>query len=241
MISVSQIKTAKQCLRKWGFRALARLPSVPSPAMQFGIDGHEQIERWLDHGIVPDQLTPFGRLAVGGLPLLPRPGEALVEVDFTGAKKGEGHRPVEIEGVPMVGYIDVLGIRDGLPCVWDHKFTGRPDMAFTSETLVDDVQAITYGHVALRLLPADAVRLCWVYYPRNSKRVVFPVDATLGRDDVRDRFRKRVLPMAKLLHKIRESGGQWDAQIVNERIPCDPAGCDFSGRFCDYSQHCSFR
>lgn len=180
-----------------------------------------------------------------GIPHLPQPGHCLCECDLTGRPKPEqGHgQTITIDGVPFIGYIDVLGLSGDMPIVIDHKFTGRPELALTPETLPHDVQAIIYGYAATRLFGADRCWLRWLYYPKSGGRLPFPVDVELGRAQIEDSFWTSVYPAAKFLHdfaqrapllKPDQAGMSWLQQI-----PCNPESCDWVGKWCDYANYCN--
>lgn len=213
--------------------------------MQFGIDGHGEAEGWLLHGTTPDQSKEYGRLAADGIPFLPKPGTCHVEIGLDGKTRVEGGPPgfVEIWGVPYVGYLDVLTVEEGEPLVIDHKFTGRPEFALTVDTLRKDEQGIMYPFFASLLLPGSAyVRSSWIYYPRGSKRKVFPVKDRRSVQDIHQAFAREIHPRALQLHQIKQAAPTGPSIAwVNQALPCDPGACDFTGVYCDFANHCSFR
>jgi hypothetical protein len=259
MISASQLSSARKCPRKWAYKSIAKVPYEPGAAAKFGIEGHAQAERWLATGEPPDQLTAAGRLATEGIPFLPRPGEALVEVDFSGATGRGRPNPVIYDGIPFVGYIDALAVVDGHPLVIDHKFTRSPQYALTvepactcggaphdehcqpRELLRENEQGIMYPFFAARLLgERDRVSSRWIYYPRNKQRV-FTVDDCVGVDELTETMHSRIIPLARLLHGIRQRAPSRSVEWVGSAVPCDPKACDWVGKFCDYADLCQFR
>lgn len=241
MISPTQLRSARGCLRRWAFKSIAKVPYEPGPAAQFGLAGHGHAEHWLLTGTPPDN-SPPGRLMAEGIPHLPRPGTAHVEIDFTGRRRIEGAppNPIWVEGVPFVGWIDWLDQVEDLPRVGDHKFTGRPDLALTPTTLREDEQGILYPFVAGQLWPhrPRAVYSRWLYYPK-TKANVFPVDDCRPLDEIVDALHVRILPLAKQLYAIRQRVGTQSIAWVGAEIPCSPDACDWTGVRCDFAHLCS--
>lgn len=238
MISPSQIVSFQKCPRKWALKSLAKIPYEPGPAAQFGITGHGYAEAWLLRAEAPPQDAP-GRLMSEGIPYLPRPGTALVEIDFLGQRNRRGNA-LEIDGLPYLGYLDVLSLHEGRPRVTDHKFTSRPDLAHTVDTLRKDPQGILYPLVASILLGSDGAHSRWLYYPRTGRNV-FPVDDYRTIGELHAAFHEYIVPTARLIKAYRDVAPTHDSAWVQLNVPCNPNICDWSGKWCDYGHICTMR
>jgi len=179
LLSPSQVNTAIDCRRKWGFSYIDGIKEPPTVAQAFGLALHEIAEGWLRDGIAPDLSTPEGMLFAKGLGFLPLPAKHL-EV--------EGAFRFEDGDLAWRGLIDLVTPRGDTVRVTDHKTTSNFRWAKNSTTLRDDTQAIIYGkHIAERN-DLDRVEIQWIYYLKGKRPQAREVIATLTREEINDRY-----------------------------------------------------
>jgi hypothetical protein len=143
--SVSAMQKADSCLMSWRLKYVERLPDKPpSRGQKRGTEGHKRIETYLKTGV--NVLDP---LELKGLPYMPEPNvrpdgtphplPVLVEEHF-----GQP-TPLLTEGVPMVGYMDLVNPRvllaePGVLEITDWKFKGKrsiQEFGVSAEDLID--------------------------------------------------------------------------------------------------------
>jgi hypothetical protein len=214
-ISASALETARGCLRKWAWTAIAGLPRTSTPAAEEGTRIHAVLEEYLTTGRT-DLHSREGRILTPALAYLPRYGEASPEVHWT-TLDGQFH-----------GFIDA----EAPGRLWDLKTTGNLLYAKTPETLRTDVQALLYAHSHLERHDVPEVRATWVYTRRTPERPsALPVDTTFRRDDV-----------AAAVESIRTDA---ERLVQLRRDKTDPMGlapnpeeCSRYGG-CPYQDHCT--
>ena len=156
--SASQVDTFQGCNRKWWFNKIMGLEIPQHPSAAIGSAVHAELEGYLtgEHGI--DKLGP---IALTALPFAPRPETVYVERSIEDLK-------LEAHGLPALGYIDVLNLKDDPPEVLDWKTTGSLQWAKTADDLLRNVQMTVYAKAthamfdSLGLAPPDAVRVTHV-------------------------------------------------------------------------------
>lgn len=201
--SASQVRTAEDCLRKWGFDKLDRIPRIPHPSAALGSAVHAQLEVYLRDGTPLDLLTPAGRIAMAGVHLLPKP-PFLVEtrLDF------------ELDGVPFVSFVDILS--PGV--VHDHKTTGDLRWCLTVDELQGDTQGTLYAHAT------GSTELHWIYYRTREPHRAIDVTAKVDRMKSDDRL-ERTARIARTLRTIVEAPPARGAI----ELPPNPDACDRYG------------
>lgn len=227
-VSASQIKTFRDCPRKWGFQKLDGLQDPPGKAAQFGSEVHAVLEHLLQPGAgeVPEKFSTRAiRLASKGLHLYPDKVDK-VEEKFT----------LEVDGVVLTGFIDAQWFEEGTPVICDHKTSSDPaKWGLNPKTLGHDVQALIYASKALDAGVYPQVHLRWVYYPTRGKGAPFPVDVVLPRAEVE----KRIQPVLETAREITEIRGSFErAEIEGAKdLQADPSSC---GKFggCPFADVC---
>lgn len=211
------------CKRRWAAKALGGIKKE-TPAQAFGTKLHGYAEAYLQFGTVPDQMTPEGRLMVEGIPFLPKRRLAEDEV--------EGEISFELGGVQWIGYYDWR--ENDVRLIGDHKSSADPKKwGLTSDQLQDDLQACMYSFGT----GWDETRLKWVYYAKKSK-TAYPVEATVTHAQALRVMEKHV-PIAQEMQRwFNEYPEQQSIDELNA-IPCNPAACGYTGRNCDFSEHCT--
>ena len=127
-ISPSQIKTWRQCRRKWWYEKVAKIRQPSTKSQQLGTDVHELLEHYVEHGkVLPDTLA--GEIARAALPMVNM--DAKCEHQFT--------IPL-IDDIVATGRIDFTNVG----VIEDLKTTSDMRYAKSSEELRSDPQAIIY-------------------------------------------------------------------------------------------------
>lgn len=145
-VSASQLYNYRECERLWWFVSVLGLETPQRASAALGTEVHAHLERYLDAGTPPPD-TASGKIARSGLSLLPEPGTVFTEVKI----KDDEHnwpRP-EIAGIPVNGFVDVLGLSGAVPLVLDHKTTSNLKYAKREAELLKDPQILIYGKFAL--------------------------------------------------------------------------------------------
>lgn len=192
------------CLRQWYFKYVQRLPDSPPGKGQLrGIQGHGRIEKYLRHSInVLDERERLG--IVRGL--IPTPGPDLLVEEHFGTPT-----PLLAQGVPMVGYIDLINPRflsEGVLDITDWKFKASIEKyGASADDLVDPtseagIQMIGYGawaHAAQGRfpLPFDRVRLRHATFQTQGAQDVAQVEKTVTLQSLPDSWEivtRRIIP-----------------------------------------------
>ncbi len=224
LLSASQLGTADQCERKWGYTYLDGIRSPSTASQQLGTDVHTCAEEWLGKGTPPPQ-NKAGRIFTKGVALLPVPGDhVLVEHAFR-----------FVDG-PLVwrGFIDFIDTSTTPIKVGDHKTTKNLRYAMDAQQLSTDNQGIIYAKVAMDKFNVDQVQLEWVYYPTTGKNTLpKKVSVVVGRDHVEKHYKTlRMKGVSLLDHKRNVSSGV-DLQV--EKFP--HPGCRAYGG-CTFQEAC---
>lgn len=157
--SPSQFETASDCLRKWWFQKVLRLPTPIRGALELGDVFHECCERWLladdtgrDAQGNPVEVFPEGwdtRISFGEAALVKKLISKMIE---GGVLRRVPGRKVELgfqvpvldnKRASMVGFVDLLtpfGIED-------HKTSKSPRYLVSQKGLLENLQMLCYGHV----------------------------------------------------------------------------------------------
>src|SRR5215471_11673083 len=219
-LSVSQIETARTCMRKWAFNKIDGLLDEPKPAAILGQSVHDQLEHYLRDGRPIQAHTNPGRIAVIGARFLPPPKTPGMEV--------EKYFRIEIGPALFRGYMDVFLAPDDirrrmLPTVMDHKTTGNFSWAKTQEFLeTEDVQAGVYAHWAMTEYGTTACDLQWTYFKTTGAASAFPVNALMTRTQA-DVILEGVVDTAERMHKVMRTCSR-----ALDVTP-DPSGCEAYG------------
>lgn len=227
-VSPSQIKTWKECPRKWGFRYVDGMESPSTKAAALGSTVHSILESWLRDGVPPDESTRAGKIAAGGLRFLPAPGEA---------EHVEWSMMFDFGGILFRGIVDLVFEDEAGPVVSDHKTSSDPARwGLSPPEMPTDVQALTYSIGVLDLTGADAVGLQWTYFPtRGSPTNGFPVTARITKGTARENFETIVFPSARAIVDTMDRHKR-DGIKAND-LPANPAACgNFGG--CPFAAYC---
>lgn len=230
-LSPSQIKTWKDCHRKWGLLYVDKRPSKPNRYAQFGTAMHSVAESWLDKSkmMVPSQKTQEGRAFLAGIHHWPSP-------EFVDAV--EGHIETQTMVSKYHGYRDVEFFDQdlGLWIVGDHKSCGSFDYALTEEDLLTDEQAMIYLRSVMDRKQVDQAGARWVYYKRTAPHGSKRVQLVVLRDHVERVFAEQIDPVASEIHAAYEqSAVDYVERPLKTGMAFDPnalscskfGGCEF--------------
>lgn len=160
--SATQIDMWNLCKAKFGFRYVDKIKGQNKFAAR-GAETHLHLENWLIDGIEPPLDDRYGVLARTGLKHLPLPGEAFIE---------RGFKFISPQGYSYIAYLDIEFFDKliSMPVVGDHKTTTDFKWNHTSESLVQNVQAVLYSNISFVNWQRDEVLLRWVYYKDQKNR-----------------------------------------------------------------------
>lgn len=246
--SVSAVQRFLACPRAWWLRYVARVPDKPpSRNARLGTAGHARWQRYLETGD-DRELAGSERvvLAKGWAPPLPLPRSTCLAEVAIHTTEGGLISPLQIDGVPLVGYVDVVDRdpgdvvdRDAL-LVQDWKYKGDIDQYVAcSEDLVDPgtdagIQMIGYAL-------AVAAREDW---PGTTIELRHVTMGLTGSPDARI-TRARLAPAQagvawlKVVDRVAARGGLREVARLPrwQDVPCDRSHCDRYGG-CAYRARC---
>ena len=161
-LSASQLNTAQQCLRKWGFAYLDKVKGPSTAAQTLGKRLHTIAEEWLQTG-KPPKPCPISRMFTVGIKHLPRPGKhLLVEHEFL-------FQDEKSKKLFWKGFIDCVNPEASPPLIIDHKSTKALRWMKTPADLMLDPQAIIYAKYWCEKHDLTEVECQWVYYQTEGK------------------------------------------------------------------------
>jgi CRISPR/Cas system-associated exonuclease Cas4 (RecB family) len=150
-----QIKTWKQCRRKWWIIYMAGVEPEPSKYALHGKVVHAKAEAYLKGGGAPGE---FVAPVVG---LLPSPGSGEVEAELLDHDS------------PLLARVDWIGMVDGVLTILDHKTSKTKKR---EKALRRDSQAMLYAWISMTVHLVESCRLRWVWY---DDQTVTEIDVTL--------------------------------------------------------------
>ncbi len=221
--SASQVDLWNACKRKYGFKYVDKIKGQNKFAAR-GSETHLHLENWLIQGIEPPLDDRYGRLARTGLKHLPLPGEAFIE---------RGFKFISPSGISYLAYLDIEFFDKliSLPVVGDHKTTTDFKWAHTSESLVQNVQAVLYSNISFVNWLVDKLMLRWVYYKDLKNRPTSKkVEALATRADMSAKLAK----IDAIAEEIALHG--LTAKQAKD-LPKNPLMCDQYGG-CPYREIC---
>lgn len=229
-ISPSQVKTAKLCMRKWGFEKLDGDVQPSGPAAEFGGHVHLRMETYFSTGVHPYDGSPASEVAQTGLPHWPRYGEVKFDIEL--------HINTTFRGIDFHGYQDIgfFDPESGLYVVGDHKTTSDFKWALTSNDLDRNPQALIYAHAAMQRHAVDSVELRWVYMRTRGAKQSRVSRLVVDRGIVERGLDEMVVPVARLIKKAREE--QQESGITAMDLPFNPGACNHYGG-CPYKHRCN--
>ena len=239
--SPSQIKTWRDCKRKWTFKYIARKPDKSTPYAKLGSYIHKQLERYLQNGwmqrgpgLAIELEMPNGKtkqwshddivaIMLPGIIHLPSPGVARTERRFE-IDLGELGK--------MIGIKD-FAYFESLPIVGDHKTSSNFSYALEPETLIVDPQGVIYAKHEMIETRAPEILGRWIYYATSGRPKAKCVEAKFLLDQNEELWHG-VLDDAREMHQLKKQ-----LAPPNE-VPCNLEACEKYGGcpfkpFCDRS------
>src|SRR5579859_1850634 len=180
--SVSALNTFVECNRKWFLKYVEHKPDKPqSAAQQRGTEGHKRLEHYLRTG--QDVLDPLEKKAIEWLP---KPGIDL----YLEHPIHEGTAKLSFDGIPIVGYIDLLDPRDPLRVkIVDFKFNSNVEKYGATASEIKSIhnakgrQVLTYGAWARLAFPRAQEGVVSLAQFQTKGRAYFePVSAKIDLD-----------------------------------------------------------
>lgn len=239
-VSASQIKTYRECVRKWALEKIGGLRGPETESQKLGKDVDDNyLQPYLRDGKPIDKSTRAGAIAASGLDWLPPPKWRGLEVQ----KKVELVSPTR--KFQYLGYKDLWlpfggqpGFSDDLPVVADFKTTKSiRKYALNEEGLRKDPQAIIYATNAILETKSKEINLSWLYLQTEGPaRLALPTQITLHTDEVAHRFagiEKDGLEIVRLWGEKPEGmdGVDYALTLPGNRNACgNYGGCPFQHR-----------
>lgn len=220
IVSTTMLESWKRCPRYFAWRYIAHIQGEPSASVVLGRDVHKILAQYITDGTMPED-TKAGKVASGGLHLLPPPKERTYKVWI------EEPLYFKFEDTNYMGIVDYLDLFKQI--IFDHKTTSDFKWVKTQADLMEDTQAILYTAIALAW-KLERPALAWIYYKTRGKPEGRRVDVPeiSGFDE-------------KFLRLHEESKQLLDAlnTISNPlQLPCNVQGCGLYGG-CEYQSYCS--
>ena len=224
-VSASQIKTYKDCPRKWYFQKIVGLPTPSTASTDLGKEVHSVIEAWLRDGIeIPN--SPIGEIAKAGLPLLPPRTEDLsIELAL------HEDLPIKTSPVDIVGYIDVIHKNGDEITIIDHKTTSSKKYTKKSVELSYDIQLNIYARAVFENYEIDSVSVSHVYYGTKEPFWASSSSCKISRQENQAIFDDIV----KTIDKMKE-----DAKKEIDHVERDESAC-FKYGGCPFRSECLFK
>jgi hypothetical protein len=249
LFSPSQIKTYRECTRKWALTKIANLRTPSSKSMELGKDVDDnQLQPYLRDARPFDlhrevEGTNTAAIAASGMAFLPPPKWRGLEVQ----KHFVFESPSKL-GFGYQGYLDVWlpfggapGFNDELPTVMDFKTTKSiRKWALDEESIKTDPQAMIYSVWAILETKTKELNLNWLYMQTEGTRIARPTQVKVTTDEVAEQFRlledttKEMFP----LMKAAPSFGNEAAQAYALTLPPNPNACDNFGG-CPFRHLCN--
>lgn len=255
VLSASQVDTYRECVRKWAWKYLEKIPDLPNSSARLGTKCHSVLEAWLLHGTYPDTQEIFqtqardghwvdhfpGQIVQAGLHLLPAPGIANVEGSFrleSRASAWRGFRDAvfleDLASITSQAFAPdpiVAQLPGIIPVVLDHKTTANFRWMKSEDVLASDAQANIYAAKTMEDMATREVLARWVYYRTTGRpeaklvEVLFTVDHVAAQMEVLDAQAAEIHQLYQLRPKALE-------------LPASPEACGNYGG-CPHVQRCN--
>lgn len=237
-VSASQVKTWRECKRKWAWAKIAGIQQPDTTSTLRGKAVHAQLEQYLKTGDEFDYSAPYeaGYLAGALRAYAPAPGTHGLTVE----RRFQMPSPTPGATWGYLGFIDVSlddamhivpplpAGAEGNPAVQDWKTTSSlADYAMRPDEMPHDPQAIIYAVEAMHRTGRRTVDLCWVYVQtkgaKKSRRSHYRATAA------------EILPAFLAIDA--------DAKAIAEafRTVKDPLALDATPEACDNYGGCPYR
>lgn len=239
-VSASQIKTYRECVRKWALEKIAGLRGPETVSQKLGKDVDDNyLQPYLRDGKPIDKSTRAGAIAASGLDWLPQPKWRGLEVQ----KKVVLVSPTR--KFQYLGYKDLWlpyggqpGFFDEKPVVGDFKTTKSiRKWALNEEGLRKDPQAVIYAVNAILETKSKEINLSWLYLQTEGTPIALPTQITVHTDEVAHHFagiEKDGLEIVKLWEQKPEDKDPIEYALS---IPGNKDACGNYGG-CPFQHHC---
>ena len=205
------------CQRKWWYKYVGKVPDVERASQIVGTQAHAELAQFAKTGV--DVLGPVARRAK---PMVPRVPGLLIEHPIATSLEAA---PVRLDGIPLVGYVDLahdsrenrggsdieetLDPEDTVE-VLDYKTASSDRYYKSGDELRRSVQMVTYGEF-FRLFGAKWLRLSHVYIRTDAPKPAAKRTVLVPAQEVADRFGSFV-PAARLLRQAARAATADDVE-----------------------------
>jgi CRISPR/Cas system-associated exonuclease Cas4 (RecB family) len=237
-VSPSQINTYELCARRWYFDKVMGLRAEETETQTSGKGIHKELEDYYRKGELPTSPSALKLINEAHLAPLDAAGAIRTEAPLVQA----GRDPLLAAGVPVVGFIDVLDLRQ-LPdraTVIDYKTTVDLKYAKSKKALERDPQLTIYSQWAFHTYPeisGVSGKFIYILKPRVGQESTFqpaykPVDVPVRTQaQVSEVFEQRVVPVVAKIQKCASVADPKDVEY-NE------GACWAFNKRCPYYSEC---
>lgn len=221
-VSPSALETSGECLRKWAYTKIDRVPKKQNAAAGLGGDVHSEHERWLGQGVPYNTGTRAGELAAATLHMLPAPFVAKIETEFSFLWRG----------IVFGGKADAHWLEGTYAVALDHKTTGNFAWAkLTKEELIAHPQAVIYAMYLMLEYGVEWVHLRWNYVLTSSKSSIIPTKASwhwVHRSEI-EKALDSWIDQAQLLHEVIAAANDPIVRLRAKHVPYNSQACSNYG------------
>ena len=248
LFSPSQIKTYRECVRKWALTKIVglRTPSTKSQELGKDVDDN-QLQPYLRDGRPFDYSREVGGvksadIAASGMAHLPQPQWRGLEVQ----KHFVFESPSKL-GFGYQGYLDVWlpfggvpGIEGETPTVMDFKTTKSiRKWALNEEALRADPQSQIYAVWGILETKTKEIWLDWLYLQTEGSKLAVPTKVKVHTDEVAEQFQALEKTTREMFPLMKAAPSASDAtQAYALSLPANPLACDNYGG-CPFRHLCN--
>jgi len=216
--SASQLKTYKECPRKWFISKILGVRTPGTEATRVGTRVHEAIEDFINYGkALRDPVA---------LPAKDWLWPIFLRNKRTDDIKVEKEFEITFDGFNLSGKIDIAIFTDAT--IVDHKTTSAWKWAMNEEQLAEDIQVHTYAYVFFQQKPeANHVKIVYNYMKKKKGKAQRLVTIALSREANENFMRAYILPLLQGMEKDATKVLPLDVS-PNEYSACGKyGGCPF--------------
>ncbi len=226
--SASQIQDAERCMRRWFFRYVEGVTTLPTDAQRRGTEiDNNYVQPYLKTGIVPK--GDWYKLAFEAIHHLPSPGprdDLLIQHSI--------EMPTFDGGPLVIGYPDWVDVAEFKHAkvieIGDLKSTSDFRYCKTEDELRTNVQMVTYAEWGYSVFGADQVSIAHVYVrTRGSVRAQKVGPFEMSREEVRENWEPRLVLLRQMGDAARGAVRGEDL-VPNTEACMDYGGCPFRAR-----------
>jgi len=236
-VSPSQIKTWRDCPRKWGFEKLDGLRGDPGQGAIIGGAVHKVLEAYFRGEPLPNysqRVLKIARAMIDHYTMrgwtAPLPGSC-IEREFWLLRDGWLYH----------GLKDINIRRAGRRLIVDHKTSSNPrKYGLTDATLPHDEQALIYAIDDLESFDLREVDLEWTYARNKGAPAPYTVSCTLHRSFVEDKMGAIDVTARDIVRARRDAERAINLEPAGHYQPPDKSACGKYGG-CPFIQFCPRR